>query len=613
MKKITLFTLMFLAFTWLGQAQITTFPWNEGFEEATFPPTGWTHVQTNATETWTTYTLDTHSGAQAASCEYDDNVQAQDEVLMTPVIDLSSLTVPELSFWFNMSYYWAIDPNNNYDIKVQATTDGGTTTTDLWSEADYGVFNSWTWYEVKLNLAAYASTANFQLIFRYEGTDGAQAILDDISIQDRPTAAPGCASNLVPADAGTLSVTAAGEGVLSWDATTITDGYHVYLGTTSGTYTTTVDVTDTEYTTTGLTIGTTYFWKVEPFNTVGSAAGCVEQSFTTEAYAVPNCAENPVPADAATAVAIESGRTVVLSWDAPSTGPTPTSYTIELGTVSGTYTIGPATILGTSIPFSGVSENTTYYWRVTPNNGDVSASSCTEWSFTTGAFPAPPANDTCAGAINLPVDANACVRATLVDNSFATDSGEATPSCAANDNVPDLWYTLTVPTSGAVTINTSAVTGSNFDDSVMAVYSGTCTGLTEVDCNDDSSASDFFSELLLTGQTPGETLYVRVTGYSASQNDTFNICAFDPNASSVANNQIAGFEFYPNPVNNTLNLSAQDQIENVNIYNVTGQEVINIQPNKVQAQVDMSQLRNGIYFVKAQINGQVTAFKVVKK
>ncbi len=610
MKRITLFTLVLLAFTWLGQAQINTFPWEEGFEGTTFPPTGWTQVQVNASQTWIAYTDDYHSGSQAVSCAYDDNLQAQDEVLMTPIIDLSSLTTPELAFWFNMSYYWAVDPNNNYDLKVQATTDGGATTTDLWSEADFGTFSSWTWYEVKLNLSAYSSTSNFQLIFRYVGTDGAQAIIDDISIQEAPTAAPACATNLIPADGGMLSITAAGDGILTWDAAATADGYHVYLGSTSGTYTTTVDVTDTQYTATGLSVGSTYYWKVEPFNTTGSAT-CTEQSFTTQAYAAPDCAENPTPADGATAVAIESGRKVVLSWDAPSTGPTPTAYTIELGTVSGNYTIGPVTITGNSIPFTGVSENTTYYWRVTPKNGDVDASGCTEWSFTTGAFPAPPANDTCAGAINLPVDADACVRPTVGDSSFATDSGEASPSCASNDNVADLWYSVSVPASGAVTVSTSAVAGSGFSDSVMAVYSGTCSGLTELDCNDDSTG--LFSEVAITGEAPGTVLYVRVLGYDTSNLGEINVCAFDPNASVIADNKIEGFKFYPNPVNHTLNLSAQDQIENISIYNVTGQEVINMQPNTVQAQVDMSQLQNGIYFVKAQINGQVTAFKVVKK
>ncbi len=72
-------------------------------------------------------------------------------------------------------------------------------------------------------------------------------------------------------------------------------------------------------------------------------------------------------------------------------------------------------------------------------------------------------------------------------------------------------------------------------------------------------------------------------------------------------------EIYPNPTNHILNIFAQDSIKNISIYNVTGQEVINMQPNAIQAQVNMSKLQNGIYFVKAQIKGRVRTFKVVKE
>lgn len=612
MKRITLFIFVLIAFIWQGQAQVNTFPWDEGFEGITFPPNGWTHVQVNASKTWEHYSGG-HNGEYSASCSYDDQLHPQDEVLMTPVIDLSSLAHPELSFWFAMSYSWAVDPNNNYDLKIQATTDGGNTTTDLWSEEDYGSFTSFTWYQAKISLSAYTNTSNFQLIFRYVGTDGAQAQIDDISIHEGPDAVPSsCAENLVPTDGGILMITDSGEGVLSWDAVATADGYHVSLGTSPGTYTTTVNEHGTQYTTSGLSGGTTYYWKVEPFNTTGSATGCAEQSFTTQIYAVPDCVENPTPADAATAVTIESGRKVVLSWDPPSTGPTPTAYKIELGTASGNYTIGPVTITDTSIPFRNVAENTTYYWKVTAINGDKEASGCAEWSFTTGAFPAAPVNDTCDGAVDLPVDAGACANPTIGDNSFATDSELAKPSCATYNNA-DLWYKVTVPASGAVTVSTSAVTG-GLSDTVLAIYSGACGSLTEVDCNDDISyPTNIFSEIALTGQTPGDILYVRVLGYDETKLGEVNVCAYDPTATAIADNKIEGFRFYPNPVNHMLNLSAQTQIENVSISNVTGQEVIRLQPNAVQAQINMSQLQNGIYFVKAQIDGQVTAFKVVKK
>jgi hypothetical protein len=222
----------------------------------------------------------------------------------------------------------------------------------------------------------------------------------------------------------------------------------------------------------------------------------------------------------------------------------------------------------------------------------------------------PPANDVCNGAIALNVDPDACVTPTVADNTFATDSGVAAPTCASYSG-GDLWFSATIPASGSLTIESSTITGSDFADSGMAVYSGDCANLTEMECNDDGGAGAM-SKIELTGQTAGDVVYIRVWEYGNNAFGEINVCAFDPLA-TLENNHISGFNFYPNPVNNTLNMSAQDNIEKVSIYNISGQEVINVTPNAVQTQVDMSRLQNGIYFVKAQVNGQLTAFKVVKK
>ncbi len=609
MKKITLlFALLLVTFSWQANAQYFT----EDFEVGVVPPANWTATQTNVSETWKLNDDSAHGGTYAAQCQYDVNVLAQDETIMTPVIDLTNATIPVLSFWFDMSYYWAVDPNDNYDLKVQATIDGGSTFIDLWSEADYGVFANFTWYEQKINLSAYAGTNNLQLVFRYVGIDGAQALIDDISVYEGPAAAPSCVSNLVPADAGTLSISTTGDATLTWDETVETDGYHVSIGTTAGTYTTTVDVTTNSYSATGLTDATTYYWLVVPYNMAGDAIGCAEQSFTTQTAVAPNCAENLVPADAATGVTILSGRKVSFSWDAPSTGAAPTSYTLEIGVASGTYDATIDDITDTQITLGGAVENTTYFWKITPMNLDIPAVGCAEQSFTTDALPAL-ANDDCSGAIPLTLGADACDTPTVVDNSFAHDSGQATPSCASYSG-SDVWFSVTVPTSGSVTIESSAVAGSSLSDTGMAAYSGTCGSLTEIACADDINyPSNAFSKIELTGQTTGDVLYVRVWEYGNNAFGEFNVCAWDPSASAISENKIDGFKFYPNPVNNTLNLSAQNNIENVIIYNISGQEVIAITPNSLQTQVDMSRLQNGIYFVKAQINGQLTAFKVVKK
>ncbi len=357
---------------------------------------------------------------------------------------------------------------------------------------------------------------------------------------------------------------------------------------------------------TGLTGGQTYYvqlWVDE------SNSGIFTVAFE-ELPQAPDCAENPSPADGSTVV-LSSGRVVQLNWDAPTNGPAPTHYRLQIGVTPGTYVFDDTfdvTTLTLPLAIGGLDDATTYYWKVTPVNNGAEATGCPEWSFTS-EYPAPPANDTCAGAIALTVDPDTCGAPTLTDNSFATDSGEAAPSCA-NYNGGDLWFTVTIPASGSVTITTSS-TGSMVSDTGMAVYSGTCGSLTELECDDDDG-DGLFSQVELTGQTPGDIVYVRVWEYGNDRFGEFAICAFDPIA-AIADNQIAGFKFYPNPVNNTLNISAKDNIEAVSITNVMGQEVLRVSPEATQTQIDMSHLQNGVYFVKAQVNGEMTAFKVIKK
>jgi len=158
---------------------------NEGFESATFPPTGWTKTTANASFTWTQAAAP-HSGTKDAQVLYDPALVQQNEWLISPSVNLTTLTTPTLNFWWNASYYWGVSPNNNYDLRVKVSTDGGTTWNLIWSEDSAGVFTSYTYYKQTISLAAYATATNFKVAFQYYGKDGASADIDDISIDNIP-------------------------------------------------------------------------------------------------------------------------------------------------------------------------------------------------------------------------------------------------------------------------------------------------------------------------------------------------------------------------------------------------------------------------------------------
>ncbi|HAT92416.1 MAG TPA: hypothetical protein DCS36_08470, partial [Sphingobacterium sp.] len=146
--------------------------------------------------------------------------------------------------------------------------------------------------------------------------------------------------------------------------------------------------------------------------------------------------------------------------------------------------------------------------------------------------PIPPANDECSGAISLTVGTDFNSGAITTNNDSAT-TGSSTPSCDP-DAIDNVWFKAVIPQSGNLTIKLKEVSGSSFYSPVVSVYSGTCTSLNEITCNDYG-----FSPTVLTGQTPGETVYISVWKYDLYANSgDFQISAYDP--IPPANNECSG-------------------------------------------------------------------------
>jgi len=83
---------------------------------------------------------------------------------------------------------------------------------------------------------------------------------------------------------------------------------------------------------------------------------------------------------------------------------------------------------------------------------------------------------------------------------------------------------------------------------------------------------------------------------------------------SINNLQLTeGFTFYPNPVENVLNVSAKNNIEKLQIVNMLGQVIKTARPNSTVYALDFSELNTGVYFVRATVNGVQGIFRIVKK
>jgi hypothetical protein len=149
----------------------------------------------------------------------------------------------------------------------------------------------------------------------------------------------------------------------------------------------------------------------------------------------------------------------------------------------------------------------------------------------------PPANDNCAGAIALTTGATCTV--TTGTTVGASDGPGPAPTCGGGGAYNDVWYSTVVPAGGRIAVTTSAVAGSAFDDTVVDLFTGTCSSLTAVACNDDAGGAGF-SSAIASGLTVGSTIYIRVSGYDSSiPTGQFGICATIP-PPAPANDNPAG-------------------------------------------------------------------------
>lgn len=160
--------------------------------------------------------------------------------------------------------------------------------------------------------------------------------------------------------------------------------------------------------------------------------------------------------------------------------------------------------------------------------------------------------DSCNTSVTIPVNGS-CINQSFT-NVGATDSGIADPGCASYSG-GDVWFNLTVPASGAITVETSDNGG--ITNSGLALYSGTCGSLTLLSCDDDSGLNNM-SSITETGLTPGQTIYVRVWEFNNNDFGTFGICAYSAPEIDVERNTNASIPLGtcasnpPNTGNNTL-------------------------------------------------------------
>ncbi|WP_445719054.1 fibronectin type III domain-containing protein [Flavobacterium sp.] len=285
--------------TWSGPITFRTLcatfvaPFNEPFSTNTFPAcwsqggvTPWefgSNVSTPAG--FADYGADlvpdnTGAGGTFIGMDGSDNTDGEISTLTSPLIDITSLTTPRLKY--------AVFSNNVDDAARNLLQ------VEVWDGAAWNLVNTVSdnlganWVVFTTDLSTLTITGPIQIRFTVTGVANGgftfynDILIDDVIVEETPSTAPACATNVVATPHPTCGNFS---NSISWDATAGADGYNLTIGTTSGG----TDILNNSdlgavlsYSFTG-SAGTTYFYTLVPYNAIGSATGCVEQSFTTNA------------------------------------------------------------------------------------------------------------------------------------------------------------------------------------------------------------------------------------------------------------------------------------------------------------------------------------------
>ncbi|TDY63377.1 gliding motility-associated-like protein [Algibacter lectus] len=401
-----------------------------------------------------------------------DAITCTEESFTTEIIPVApactTLTLPlngDTNVSTDTNISWNAAPNTTGYLLTVGTTGGGI---EILNNIDVGNFTTYDLPDdLPPNRLIFVSITPYNEVGDATGCDEESFRTGAFSASDPPS----CTTLSTPLNNATdVDVTTN----LTWDTATNATGYRISVGTTAGatdivnnedvgnntTYNLTSDLPETS----------TIFVTITPYNTVGDAIGCNEESFTTETLpTAPNCTTLSAPANNA----IDVDVTTDLTWNAATDA---TGYRISIGTSPGTTDIVNNEDVGNNTTYnltSDLPETSTIFVTITPYNTVGDATGCNEESFTTETLPtAPnctmlstPANNAIDVDVTTDLTWNAATDATGYRISIGTSAG--TTDIVNNEDVGNnTTYNLTSDLPETSTIFVTITPYNTVDDAI---------------------------------------------------------------------------------------------------------------------------------------------------
>lgn len=667
MKKITLlFFLCTLCISTLSYGQYLS----EGFEGGTTIPAGWVLTQVNANDTWTitANAAAANSGTNYALVEYDAALGNQDETLTTPVIDLTSATNPRLVFWWNMSYFWGVDPNNNYDFTV--SVDDGTTVTQVFIETDETDFDStadnFVWFQRTIDLSAYIGQNDIKILFNYTGNDGASLSLDDVVVEETPTCPVPTAVMAAPTSTTEATITwTAGGSETQWTYEYGVSGFTQGSGNTGMVNAPTVSLSN-------LSLGGSYdiyiqancgggdnstwtsvvTWTQPPPNDTMAGAipitpspegtGCGAATFTLN-FSTDGTSDSGMDGSCN---GTDTGLDQFFTWTATTEGllwndASPGNPGIIIRDAAGNeidcastfasddhildgWNIGDDLIIQIYDFGGSVSDVAFCLEEYTPPppivpdySNDFTTYPGDQWTEASGTFMNPTGTSSSFTSDDFGNDTGSANGQSARINVFGTLTDEylITPRF----NLSGATYYMNFDIALTEFSTTDAATfGTDDYVSLLVTQDGgtTWTELLRWDSNSTiSNTGEAITEIVLSGY--GAEVQFAFYAFSDTSNEDVNFYIDNFQITSttlgVDRDEIEGFSLFPTIVKQDLNFNSLENVDQITVFNLLGQQVFTAKPELANSSVNLSTLKGGMYIVKVKVGDLTGTYKIIKE
>lgn len=136
------------------------------------------------------------------------------------------------------------------------------------------------------------------------------------------------------------------------------------------------------------------------------------------------------------------------------------------------------------------------------------------------------------------------------------------------------------------------------------------------DCDNEVGVELVLVEGLISGSDfpLGETLVTYSLEYEGEVLETCSFLVTVETELGINDLDNKGVSFYPNPVNDVLNISYKNTIENIVVYDITGKQVLEIKQNDTKSvKINMSGLTSGVYLARIVSEKLTQSFKIIKQ